>query len=45
LGSAEEEAMKFYLETAEVFVPDGLSAEEALARTTHMAVGAHQDDL
>jgi LmbE family N-acetylglucosaminyl deacetylase len=37
--------MKLYLETAEVFVPDGLSAEEALARTTHMAVGAHQDDL
>ena len=37
--------MKFYLETAEVFVPDGLPAAEALARTTHMAVGAHQDDL
>jgi LmbE family N-acetylglucosaminyl deacetylase len=36
---------KFHLDTAEVFVPDGLPAEEALARTTHMAVGAHQDDL
>ncbi|HQH51923.1 MAG TPA: PIG-L family deacetylase, partial [Candidatus Hydrogenedentes bacterium] len=37
--------MKFTLETAELFVPDGLPAKEALARTTHMAVGAHQDDL
>ena len=32
-------------DTAEVFVPDGTPADEALARTTHMAVGAHQDDL
>ncbi len=37
--------MKFKLETAEFFVPDGLPANEALARTTHMAIGAHQDDL
>jgi LmbE family N-acetylglucosaminyl deacetylase len=37
--------MKFKLDTAELFVPDGLPAEEALARTTHMAIGAHQDDL
>lgn len=37
--------MNFSLETAEIFVPDGLPVEEALARTTHMAVGAHQDDL
>ncbi len=37
--------MKFTFETAEVFVPDGTPAEEALARTTHMAIGAHQDDL
>jgi LmbE family N-acetylglucosaminyl deacetylase len=37
--------MKLKLETAEVFVPDGLPVEEALARTTHMAIGAHQDDL
>lgn len=37
--------MKFNLDTAEVFVPDGLPAEEALARTTHMAIGAHQDDI
>lgn len=35
----------FKLDTAQLFVPDGLLAERALARTTHMAVGAHQDDL
>ena len=30
---------------AEVFVPDGRPVEEALRRTTHMGIGAHQDDL
>jgi len=30
---------------AEIFVPDGTPIEEALARTTHLAIGAHQDDL
>lgn len=37
--------MKLKLDTAELFVPDGLGAAEALARTTQMAIGAHQDDL
>jgi LmbE family N-acetylglucosaminyl deacetylase len=37
--------MKFNLEKAELYVPDGLAPAEALARTTHLAVGAHQDDL
>lgn len=37
--------MKFGVETAEIFVPDGTPVTEALARTTHMAIGAHQDDL
>jgi LmbE family N-acetylglucosaminyl deacetylase len=37
--------MKFHLATSEIFVPDNLPAEEALARTTHMAISAHQDDL
>ncbi len=37
--------MKLALDTAEIFVPDGLPTEYALARTTHLAVGAHQDDL
>lgn len=37
--------MKFHQESAEIFIPDGLSSEAALARTTHLGVGAHQDDL
>lgn len=37
--------MDFHLSTAELFVPDGLAPEAALARTTHLAVSAHQDDL
>tara|TARA_B100000927_G_scaffold45100_8_gene32568 strand:+ start:9802 stop:10671 length:870 start_codon:yes stop_codon:yes gene_type:complete len=32
-------------EGADIFVPDGVSIEEALKRTTHLAVGAHHDDL
>lgn len=30
---------------AEIYVPDGVEGGAALARTTHMAIGAHQDDL
>jgi LmbE family N-acetylglucosaminyl deacetylase len=30
---------------AEVFAPDGVAAAEALARTTHLAIGAHPDDI
>jgi LmbE family N-acetylglucosaminyl deacetylase len=30
---------------ADVFVPDGLPPAEALARTTHLAIAAHQDDI
>ena len=37
--------MKFNLDTAELYVPDGWPAEQALARTTHLAIAAHQDDL
>ncbi len=37
--------MKFHVETAEIFVPDGAPISEALARTTHLAVGAHPDDV
>lgn len=31
--------------SAEIFVPDGSPPEVALARTTHVGVGAHPDDL
>ena len=37
--------MKFHLPSAEIFVPDGKPASEALARITHLGIGAHQDDL
>jgi LmbE family N-acetylglucosaminyl deacetylase len=37
--------MKLSLDSAEIFVPDGLPLDRALARTTHMAIAAHQDDL
>jgi LmbE family N-acetylglucosaminyl deacetylase len=37
--------MHLHLESAQVFVPDGLAVEPALARTTHLAIAAHQDDL
>src|SRR5258706_15208993 len=30
---------------ADVFVPDGSAIAAALSRTTHLAIGAHQDDL
>lgn len=37
--------MKLYQSTSEIYVPDGVSPAEALKRTTHLGVGAHQDDL
>jgi len=37
--------MQFHQETAEIYVPDSLQPEEALRRTTHMAISAHQDDI
>ena len=37
--------MRFHLDTSEIFVPDNKPAEEALSRTTHLAISAHQDDL
>jgi LmbE family N-acetylglucosaminyl deacetylase len=37
--------MQFHKPSADVFVPDGIAAEAALARTTHLCVSAHQDDI
>lgn len=37
--------MKLQQDGAEIFVPDGEPVEQALARTTHMGICAHQDDL
>jgi LmbE family N-acetylglucosaminyl deacetylase len=37
--------MRLSRTSSEIFVPDGLAVQKALARTTHMAVAAHQDDI
>ena len=37
--------MQFRNLTSECFVPDGLAVDQALARTTHMGISAHQDDI
>ena len=34
--------MKLYQDSGEIFIPDGQPVEIALARTTHMGIGAHQ---
>ncbi len=37
--------MKFALDTAGLYIPDNAPEAGALSRTTHLGVGAHQDDL
>lgn len=37
--------MEFHNNSAEIFVPDGTPAPQALARTTHLAIAAHEDDI
>jgi LmbE family N-acetylglucosaminyl deacetylase len=37
--------MNLHLPTASLFIPDNLPETEALARITHLGIGAHQDDL
>ncbi len=37
--------MKLHQPTADIFIPDRQPLEPALARITHLGVGAHQDDL
>jgi LmbE family N-acetylglucosaminyl deacetylase len=37
--------MEFRNPGAQIYVPDGITPEAAFARTTRMAVGAHQDDI
>ncbi len=37
--------MKFHLDTAEIYIPDHEPVEQALARTTHLCLAAHQDDI
>ncbi len=37
--------MTFHNDQADCFIADSLSVSAALARTTHLGIGAHQDDL
>ena len=37
--------MRFHNSAADLFVPDGSAADAALARTTHICIAAHQDDI
>ena len=37
--------MKLHNATADIFIPDGQPPAAALARITHLGIGAHQDDL
>lgn len=37
--------MKFQSSHVDIYVPDGVDAGAALARTTHLAICAHQDDI
>jgi LmbE family N-acetylglucosaminyl deacetylase len=37
--------MNLNSDCAEIFVPDNWQPKEALGRTTHLAIGAHHDDL
>jgi len=38
-------SLKLHNSTAVTFIPDNIETEAALARTTHLGIGAHQDDL
>jgi LmbE family N-acetylglucosaminyl deacetylase len=37
--------MKFSRKDSDIYVPDGSDADKALARSTHLSVVAHQDDI
>lgn len=37
--------MQFHNPDADIYVPDGTDPEAALARTTHLCISAHQDDI
>src|ERR1700737_564790 len=37
--------MRFHNSSADLFVPDGAALAAALARTTHLCLAAHQDDI
>jgi LmbE family N-acetylglucosaminyl deacetylase len=38
-------SIQFHQSNADFFVPDGTAADAAIARTTHLCIAAHQDDI
>ncbi len=38
-------SLKLHNDTADIFIPDSVETGAALSRTTHLGIGAHQDDL
>ncbi|MBT4901719.1 MAG: hypothetical protein HON54_07415, partial [Verrucomicrobia bacterium] len=40
-----EVMIQFANPSADLFIPDDFEPSQALGRTTHLGVGAHQDDL
>src|SRR6202040_3799678 len=43
--SPRRATMQFHNPNADLFVPDGAAPETAIARTTHLCIAAHQDDI
>lgn len=41
----QERYKMFKQANSEIFVPDGSNIKEALSRTTHLSIAAHQDDI
>jgi hypothetical protein len=37
--------MQLFMDSSLIFIPDDEPLDAALVRTTHMGIGAHQDDL
>ncbi len=37
--------MQFHNSNTDLFIPDGAASDAALARTTHLCIAAHQDDI
>jgi LmbE family N-acetylglucosaminyl deacetylase len=37
--------MQLHVQSSEIFIPSGESVDQAIAKTTHMGISAHQDDI
>jgi LmbE family N-acetylglucosaminyl deacetylase len=44
-GCIRRSDLNLHIPTSELYIPDGTPVDDAVARTTHMAVCAHQDDI